>query len=69
VDRTVLVLVPDDGVAALAAVPGERALRDDVDTLPTDEQRDAEVIVVGHAGMSARPGAWGSWRTCASSRP
>jgi len=52
VDRPVLVLVPDDdGVAALAAVPGVRALRYDVDTLPTDEQRDAEVIVVGHLGI------------------
>jgi phosphoglycerate dehydrogenase-like enzyme len=52
VERTVLVLVPDDdGLAALAAVPGVRALRYDADTLPTDEQRDAEVIVVGHLGI------------------
>jgi phosphoglycerate dehydrogenase-like enzyme len=53
VERAVLVLVPDDdGVAALAAVPGVRALRYEPDTLPTAEQRDAEVIVVGHLGIA-----------------
>jgi phosphoglycerate dehydrogenase-like enzyme len=48
----VLVLVPDDeGRAALADVPGVRALRYSLDDLATGDQRDAEVLVVGHLGI------------------